>query len=62
MSSFVAHFVAVFQTKKIIMMSHIVFVNVFGILTIILDEAACASLFRNKRWNENISCPHYLVA
>ncbi len=32
--------------------------NVFGILAIILDEATCASLFRNKRWNGNISCPH----
>ncbi len=36
----------------------IVFVNVFGLLAIILDEKACASLFRNKRWDGNISCPH----
>ncbi len=37
----------------------IVFVNVFGLLAIILDEvAACASLFKDGRWNGNISCPH----
>ncbi len=37
----------------------IVFVNVFGILTIILDEAAaCVSLFKDGRWNGNISYPH----
>ena len=36
----------------------IVFVNVFGILAIILDEKVCASLFKDERWNGNISYPH----
>ena len=35
-----------------------VFVNVFELLAIILDESRCAVIFKMSRWNGSVTCPH----